>query len=510
MTKTLFRFWVNWDGTGTYAESDEITDYVMESDWFLGCRKTFASIVDEGTASITVRNTDGRFSPQNPASPLYGNMKPYRRAKIEADYNGIITPLWAGFLELPAIGWMPMGPDLTGKHTVQLSAVGAKQLIEGVEVNLGIYTNTTGDVIIYDALVEAGIYPSLTGVWLLGSAVLGVLGETTSLSGDASTWTDIEIGATTFASYGDNSRNAWKVIQEISDGERGWFWIGRDGKYHWWNRHHKITNLALAATLNSTTETVYGLVGAEYRYGDDLANVVRVSITPRQTASSQVLWSLDSPITLGVGATEIIEARLRKDGGQFVGASSLSNSPTWSSGSGSVTVEALGGVARITITNTGSGAAVLSALTLSGAPTQAQNTMTVEESDSGSVGEIGRRDFALSLTVGGGYADAQNIALYELTRRGILQGTVRSISLREVPNNAQTVSTVWQIGLRYRMAIDSLHIDADYWCVGENHTWKTGNVHDVTLYVEPASASEFWVLGESGFSELGETTTVVY
>lgn len=510
MAKTLFRFWVNWDGTGNYSADDEISEFVMDAEWFLGCRGTYRHVADESTAMITVNNTDGRFNPINPRSPLYGNIKPYRRVKIEADYDGQIIPLWSGFLVMPSMGWMPMGPELTGKHTVTLEAVGSKQLIERVEVNLGIYTNTKGDTIIYDALVLAGIYPSLSGVWLLGNVIWGVLGETTSLAGTASTWSDLEVGATTFKSYGDNSRNAWRVITEISEGERGWFWVGRDGKYHWWNRHHKIINGTLKATVDSTTEQLYGLIGAEWRYGDDLANVIRVEITPRQTASSQTLWTLDSPITIPVGGTEIIEARLRKDGGQFVGASALSSSHTFASGSGTVAVEPLGGKARITIVNTGGVTAVVSALSLNGAPTQAQHSITVEASDAVSVGEVGRWELGISLSVGGDYDDAKQIAYYELSRRSRLRDTLRAIALKEVPNDGITFADTFMIGERYRLVMDSLSHDKEYWCVGERHKWGVGNIHEMTCYLEPADASEFWLLGEAGKSELGDTTRVVY
>lgn len=481
MPKTIFRFWINWDGTGVFSAGDEVSAYIMAADWFLGTRGTFRSMADESTANLTLVNTDMRFTPSNPASPLYGNIKPYRKVKIEADYNGTVVTVWTGFLDLPSIGWQPIG-ELTGKDRVTFSCVGIKQLIDRVQINLGLYTSVTGDVIVTDALNAA-----------LGAPVV-----------------DIETGATTFALYGDTSGDAWKVIQEISDGERAFFWTARDGTLTWWNRHHKIQNTTIKATLNGDTDKVYGLIGADYKYGDDLANVVRVTITPRQTGTSQVLWSLDAPMTIRAGTTESIKVTLRKDGGQYVAASSLSASPTWASGTASITVDELGGTALVTITNSGTESAILSALTLTGTPTQAQNSITVEESDAVSIAEIGRREWTLSLAAGGGHDDAKQIALYELGRRGELKKTLRAITMKEVPNEGQSLVFTWMAGERYRITIDELFVDEDYWCVGERHQWRAGNEHQMTFYLESAHLSQFWLLGITGQSELGVTTRLVY
>jgi hypothetical protein len=310
--------------------------------------------------------------------------------------------------------------------------------------------------------------------------------------------------------YGDTSGDAWQVIQEISEGERAFFWTTREGVLTWWNRHHKIKNTTLKATLDATTDKQYGLVGADYKYGDDLANVTRVTITPRRTDVSQVLWALDAPMTIRAGTVETIEAQLRREGGQFVAASSLVASPTWASGTASIAVDELGGKARVTITNSGTSSAILSALTLTGTPTQAQNSITVEEADTASITEIGRREWSLSLAAGGGHDDAKQIALYELGRRGELRETLRAITLKEVPNDEQSVVFTWMIGERYHITIDSLFVDEDYWCVGERHQWRAGNEHQMTCYLESAQLTQFWLLGVTGQSELGVTTRLVY
>jgi hypothetical protein len=482
MGKTTFRFWINWDGTGVFSADDEVSDYVIEAEWFLGTRETFRAMADDNTANLTLINTDGRFNPSNPSSPLYGNIKPFRAVKIEADYGGTIIPLWTGYLDLPMITWQPIG-ELTGKHTVSFSCVGIKQIFDQITLNFPLLTNTWAHIIITDVFFQGG-FPGLP--------------------------TDFETGATKFDLYGDNGADMWQVIQEISESERGWFWMDRDGTFRFWNRHHKIVNTAVLATLDSATEKQYGLTNIEYRYGEDIANSVRVSITPRRSDVSQTLWELDKPMTIQPSTTEIIEVRLRKLNGQFVAATSLSVSSTFSSGTANITIAEKGGVAVVTIQNVSTAVAVLDTLTLTGVPTQAQNSITVKEENTTSINELGRREIHISLATGGGHDGAKQIALYELSRRDELRGTVRAITLKEVPNTGATVSDVWKIGERYRITIDSLFVDDDYWCVGERHQWRVGNEHVQTCYLEPAKVSQFWLLGVVGQSEISETTRLVY
>lgn len=479
---TIFRYWINWDGSGTFSEGDEITDYVHEAEWFLGTRKTFSNIVDDSTAKLTLINTDGRFNPSNSASPLYGDIKPFRKVKIEADYNETIITLWTGYLDLPTIAWTPMG-EYAGKYMLSFLCVGMKQIFDQIRLNFPLITNTWADNLITAVFTQGG-FSSLP--------------------------TDFEAGTTRFALYGDNGADMWRVIQDAAEGERGWFWMDRDGTFRFWNRHHKIVTIDVFATLDSSTEQQYGLTGVEYRYGEDIANSVRVSITPRRTDVSQTLWELDAPMTIQPSTTEIIEVRLRKADGQFVAAASLSVSSTFSSGTANITIAEKGGGAILTIQNVSAAVAVLDTLSLTGVPTQAQNSITVVEENATSISELGKREIAISLAAGGSHDDAKQIALYELSRRGELRGTVRAITLKEVPNDGMTLSDVWKIGERYRITIDSLFVDDEYWCVGERHQWRKGNEHVMTCYLEPAKASQFWLLGIEGNSELGETTGLIY
>ncbi len=59
-----------------------------------------------GAAALTLVDLDGRYAPNNTASPLYGLVKPNRPIWVRATYNGVVYPLYAGtvrrFIPRPA------------------------------------------------------------------------------------------------------------------------------------------------------------------------------------------------------------------------------------------------------------------------------------------------------------------------------------------------------------------------------------------------------------------------
>jgi len=58
-----------------------------------------------GTASLTLRNADGAFNPNNTAGPYYGLLLPYRPIRIVATWAGVDYPLWQGYVERWPQAW---------------------------------------------------------------------------------------------------------------------------------------------------------------------------------------------------------------------------------------------------------------------------------------------------------------------------------------------------------------------------------------------------------------------
>jgi hypothetical protein len=506
---------IDWQNNGDWDDAiDDISADVISAAWKIGFRQAYQDMADESQAKIVLTNETGKYTPENASGALYGYLLPHRRMQIRDIQAGGTVVLWTGWVEFPQVKWQAEGAA-TAKTEATILGIGAKSLLQDVDVQLPIYTDTTGDVIVADVLEQSVIPPAVTGVWILGQAGSSELGESTYL-GDASDYSSVEAGITIFPVYGDQeAANAWEVIKQVTEGERGRFWFDRDGKAIWWNRHHLLLDTTNDATVNSASGD-YKPRQLGYKFGRYMANIVRVEARPRATGSSEVLYTLDAPVTVPAGQTVSFDVTLRKTSdGEFAGASSLSETPTFSSGSGSVTATANGGNARVTVVNNSSTAdAVLSALTLSGAPSTAQNNIIVEDMDTDGVIEFGKREFRLSLGPLGTYADAIDVAHFELLRRKDARGAVDKIEFRRLFDGGVSNPMIdWTVGTRVNVVLPELGHDTDYFVVGEEHIWRPGQgggVHDSTFRLEPAAVNAFWVLGDAGFSELGETTWLAY
>jgi hypothetical protein len=477
------RVLVDWDNDGSFTQAyDDISADIQSVEWFLGARRAWQSACDEPTCTINVRNTDKKYTPENSASPIYGKIKPNRRIRIMDADTG--TQLWNGYLDLPQINWRPAG-EMSGRETVVLQGVGAKQLLDRIQVELATYENVTIDVIIKDVLRKAGIFLPLGRGWFLGVTGYSELGVTTYIIG-ASSWSDFEVGLTNIPFYGDEVVSVWATITQLVNTERGKFYIDRDGKYILHNRQHNYQT----ANNNTIDESV--LTGFDYAFGADVQNSVRVDGNPRRQTATETLWELEAPETIAVGQIKEFEVRLRRETGQFAGAKTLSATPTFSGGTAVVTVTPRGGIAVIKVDNTaGAVIATLSTLVLTGSATYSQNAIRVTEVDQLSIADVGRNEIVIDAGLTGDIDTAGAIALTELGRR-TLKGAVRSVSMRNkwVDRKNDYMFLDNRIGYFVRVTLGSVEHDKRYLIVGERHSWTVGDIHSVTFYLEPLPVND--------------------
>jgi len=71
--------------TPTFAQ--DITTYVREASTHRGAQRELERI-EAGTASVTLDNQDGRFTPFDSGSPYFPNILPMRRIRIMATPSG--------------------------------------------------------------------------------------------------------------------------------------------------------------------------------------------------------------------------------------------------------------------------------------------------------------------------------------------------------------------------------------------------------------------------------------
>jgi hypothetical protein len=500
----MLKFLVDWDKnenfTGIY---DDITSDVVSAEWFLGARSPFQSVCDELTLRMVVKNTDGKYSPENTGSVIAGKLQPYCRVRVVESVSS--AELWNGYLDFPSIQWRPAAV-VSGKETVILEAVGAKQLLERITVTLPQYTNETGDAVLLDVLEQAGIFLTVLDAWKIGIVGASEIGETTILTSDG-IWRVVDEGQTFFDTYGGGRENAWAIIQDVSETERGKFYIDRNGRYVWRNRHHAY----LSDTTDATT-TESGKTGIDYKYGDLFVNSVTVTGKPKVTQASELLWSLQAPVTISPGQTVVIEARLRRSTGQFATATTLTPSSTFSQGSATITVTPNGGVANIEIENTGTSTAILSTLTLSGSPSYDQNQLIVNIENASSISLYGKRETSFTVNNISEYRVISDIAHMELARLPI-RGRAISFTMTKESDGIDNAAIVtgFEIGDFVEIDFDdTLYHSGRYIIIGESHVYTSPNLHTATFFLEPVTQAGF-VLDVVGRMELdGEKTVIIY
>ena len=505
-----FKVLVDWANDGRFdGTHDDISADVMRASWRLGARRPYQLVADESSLRLELVNTDGKYTPENAGSPLAGNIKPFRQVRVVWDAGAEHIPLWAGYIDLPEVRWE------VGRRAnfAVIEGFGAKRLLEDEQIAIGYQTDVRSSDIIRQALIQSGIVSLGERVWLAGVAGFSEAGVST-FAGEAAVFGEIDEGKLIFDAYGDGgTRSALDVLTSVTQSERGKFWFGRAGGAVWWNRHRALTTLDDDGTVTFGADPTP--VAMEYTFGANIANIVRATVTPARSDAGEALWSLDEPVTVGIGREATFEVRLRRASGQFAGGVNLTATPTFASGAATVTAEARGGIAVIRIDNAaGSVQAVLAALVVTGEPVVRQNAFTVVARDEESIGQYGRRVLNVNLGEVGRQSDAAGVAQFELARRAEARGLVQSITWRTAFDGIANAHLIddWKMGSRLRVVLPDAHHDDSYFVVGEMHEWRAGEngVHEATYYLEPVVKGNFWLAGAAGFSEAGETTFAGY
>lgn len=474
---------IDWAGDGSFSHPlrDVSADWTLMN-WRLGFREAFASMSDEAEAQIELLNTDGRYNPDNTTSPLWGKVRPNRQVRIRALVNGVPRTMYTGQIEGVHPVWPPGSGDYAGKNRVLLDCVGFKQRLEETDYDPPVFH----DVPTHNAI----------------SYVCNELGVPIEL---------LEGGKTVIPYYGvGGTEKAWETLRQITEAERGRLFQGRNGGVRFWNRHHLLLNTTVTATVDYTGD--YKPYDLYYDYGVHISNKVQVQVHPHVAQGLETLWTLDSPVYVPANGTRTFYATLRRANGQFAAAAVISASgAVWSQGSAAIALAPKGGRALVTLTNSSATPATLTALTISGHPVVAQNALSFEAQDSGSVAAYGvRGERQLDLVALGDLDEARQIALYELRRRGLPDGGPETVTFRREADGVDNAHLLaWEIGTRITIDVPANGPPRDYFIIGEEH-YLSGALHETIYSLEPADPQQYWLLGVAGFGELGQTTRVAY
>lgn len=402
-------------------------------------------------------------------------------------------------------------------------------------------TDTTVSASIADVFDTAVLaYPYKHSYWMVGVAGASELGSTTILYDPASYTFDT--ANTTLAFTGDlqtdGQGNATSnagtspqaFIREMVAAEIGgrlWF-NSRTNEFKFHNRNRDITNTTVDETL---TENDFEGDYTEYVYGDDVVNTYNVNYTPREVgAENTIIWEASNlPFTLQPGQEWKTTARYQDPDFPAAKIAAKDIVPTQTNIDFQATAFGLNSPQRVArtfkfgatsadiylknVSNTGAGGApatvTVTILQIRGTPIRTYDQKQVTATNGDSVYQTQQRSQTVNINAIDDDEFAQSVADYRVALLG--QQLTRFSFIGFVTNSddtrmARTFTRL--IGDRVTITDSWLGHNADYIIVGERHavTFGQDNQHITTWILKPASRLTVWVLGVTGYTELGETT----
>ncbi|MCA0456126.1 MAG: hypothetical protein LCI00_19265 [Chloroflexi bacterium] len=503
---------IDWDRndnfTGTY---DDLTSRIVSANWYLGFRENYQDMAGDGVLKLVLTNVDKRYSPENSLSPLFGKLVPYRPVRVQSN-DGTLRTHWTGWIE-------SIEPKVNqyGERTVEIKAAGPGLFFNDAQTGLEVQENKRTDQIIDLLLEEVIIPPALTASTLLDEVGYAEVGVSAFLANTVIGHT-LQTGKTTLAYAADNwvrqssptdqqekdTFNVYRAIKDVVAAERGRFFFDRGGQAVFWNRHHLLTQSTVAATFDNSMN------GLDYEYAGlgEFKNEVVVTCSPRTVspATTDLLWKLDTPISIPQGRTKRVTASYTDGSNNRIGGKNVTIANlVVSQGQASVRLVAGGSRATLDITNGGAGEAIISSCELRGKKITSFGRMEATAQDNRSIAYYGRRTLNMNLPSIDNLEFAQDIADFEMGRRSQPSGKVKTMTLVSDgvqgggPHTQQLTRTLGDL-IRVKEA-QTAHDDT-YFIIGEEHRLtKRGELLETTWYLEPATDANWFNVGISKLNE---------
>ena len=342
---------------------------------------------------------------------------------------------------------------------------------------------------------------------------------------------DIEVGQSIFAFAADGLKDekttALAGLQRAVLSEFGYAYTIGDsdggGKFRFEDRHARVTNTTIEATLTEDEISTLDPI----RTDKNIFNRVEAKTFPRNVGvSNEIHYSSQNPVSIGASDTETIIARYRdpnQESARISGTTMVAPVKDTdykfgsSEGGGSndmnddltVTVTFGANSAKIVLTNNAATSGFLNLMQLRGLAIRLFDSATALSEDSTSQLAYGDRPLNMSLLYQDSALEGQDFA--DVTKslwkdpRTLLksagfwgnQDATRLVDALEV-----------EPGTRVALSESLSAIDDEYFVNGVELVIHPAKTIFCKWFPTPASDASFWLLGEVGFSEIGETTIV--
>jgi hypothetical protein len=369
--------------------------------------------------------------------------------------------------------------------------------------------------------------------------------------------TSLETGESTFDiaadQWEDNRTTALDAIRDVVNSEYGLFWIARDGTMTFKNRAWIFKEVTTSSTV--TFNGTHTGQNTEMSLSD-IANYIVVEYTPRNTLSTGVIAKAVKTIAVpgSTGATRVHRrqgwpaqgvtpqntedtidagttiARLpyvEPDTGRFIGAQTrifprkttdyTVNDAEDGSGFDYTTTSPqritmslvdLGSAIEITFTNTATGTLYVRDLQIRGTGVVAFDAEQIIRADQTSIDAYAKRAISYKLPLYSDRALAEALAEYLLSRRKDAFTRTRDITLDGVVDIGGTCVFCIEIGDLVTITEPQTQISAQKHMVAgiEYNISDLGQAPATRFFLRRMDDVTYWILGDSTYSLLGETT----
>lgn len=360
----------------------------------------------------------------------------------------------------------------------------------------------------------------------------------------------LQAGANSFEFAGDTWReaetNVFRMIQDVTKAEWGMFWIDRDGTLTWKNRKYffGLASATAALTLSTATSTKHldqrGRITA-----DSVFNRVTVRNRPRiEESSVGVVARSGSPIRVGPRSgvvrwspeveyteddTVIRLPFVEEDTGDVIGAKDLITPVrttdytlnTLPDGSGEdytnyqgftvSFVQTASGV-EVAFKNNAIGDLYVIDFQVRGVRLISRDQQEIIKEDATSIADYGQRDLTVELPFFTSQIFADALAGYQLSRWKTPTYRVEDVVISARHDNALIEGTstnlfALKIGDVIVLTEGQTGVTAEkYMITGIEYTIQVGKHYIARLMLRKVSDVAYWLLGVSGYTELGQTT----
>jgi hypothetical protein len=252
-------------GTNVLADSASLivdVSAVVDSVTTKRGRSAQADEFQTGTLSLRIVDQNGDFNPQNSSSPYYGYLTPMRKVAISATYDGVVYPMFSGFITSFTTTTPLNANDVV--YTV-ITAVDAFRLAQNAQIST-VTGATAGD---------------LSGTRI--NQILNTISWPSSMR-------DIDAGLTTMQADPGTARTALAALTTVTNSEYGAVYVDASGSFVFQDRTVTVASIGGTPTVFNDNGTNIGYANAVWRLDDTLvfnqANITRTGGTVQSATNA--------------------------------------------------------------------------------------------------------------------------------------------------------------------------------------------------------------------------------